>query len=78
MVLWADGYKIESSSSQNSLLFQLKNWHYYIIIIIIIIIFVITFTHGTHIYIYIYIPETQLFLQYTVLQLFCIYNLRNM
>jgi hypothetical protein len=42
-------------------------------IIVVVIIFVITFTHGT----YIYIPETQLFLQHTVLQLFCIYNIRN-
>ena len=46
----------------------------YIIIVVIIIIFAITFMHG----IYIYIPETNLFLKYIMLQLFCIYNSRNM
>jgi len=43
---------------------------YIIIIIIIIIITFITFMQG----IYNYIPETNMFLWYTVLQLFCIYN----
>ena len=43
----------------------------YGVIIIIIIILVVTFMHG----IYNYTPETNMFLEYRVLQLFCIYSL---